>query len=40
MTGDHVTIDVTEVIERHRDVIVRGRYDGTFHKTNLPRSSS
>ena len=36
MTGDHVTIDVTEVIEHHGDVIVRGRYDGTFDKTNLP----
>jgi hypothetical protein len=36
MTGDQVTIDVTEVIEHHGDVIVRGRYDGTFDKTNLP----
>ena len=36
MTGDHVTIDVTEVIEHHGDAIVRGRYDGTFDKTNLP----
>ena len=36
MTGDHVTIDVTEVIEHHGDVIVRGRYDGTFDKANLP----
>ena len=36
MTGDHVTIDVTEVIEHHGDTIVRGRYDGTFDKTNLP----
>jgi hypothetical protein len=36
MTGDHVTIGVTEVIEHHGDVIVRGRYDGTFDKTNLP----
>jgi hypothetical protein len=23
-------------IEHHGDVIVRGRYDGTFDKTNLP----
>jgi hypothetical protein len=36
MTGDHVTIDVTDVIEHHGDTIVRGRYDGTFDKTNLP----
>jgi len=36
MTGDHVTIDVTEVIEHHGDTIVRGRYDGTFDKANLP----
>jgi ketosteroid isomerase-like protein len=36
MTGGHVTIDVTEVIEHYGDVIVRGRYDGTFDKTNLP----
>ena len=36
MTGDHVTIDVTEIIEHHGDVIVRGRYDGTFDRTNLP----
>ena len=36
MTGDHVTIDVTDVINHHGDTIVRGRYDGTFDKTNLP----
>ena len=36
MTGDHVTIDVTEVIEHHGDTIVRGRYDGTYDKANLP----
>jgi hypothetical protein len=24
------------VIEHHGDTIVRGRYDGTFDKTNLP----
>ncbi len=36
MTGDHVSIDVTEVIDHHGDTIVRGRYDGTFDKTNLP----
>jgi hypothetical protein len=36
MTGDQVTIDVTAVIDHHGDTIVRGRYDGTFDKTNLP----
>ena len=36
MTGDQVTIDVTEVIEHHGDAIVRGRYDGDYDKTNLP----
>src|SRR5579884_829869 len=36
LTGDHVSIDVTEVIEHYGDTIVRGRYDGTFDKTNLP----
>jgi hypothetical protein len=36
MVGDHVTIDVTEVIDHHGDTIVRGRYDGDFDKTNLP----
>ena len=36
MVGDRVTIEVTEVIEHHGETIVRGRYDGTFDKTNLP----
>jgi len=36
MTGDHVSIDVTEVIDHYGDTIVRGRYDGTFDQTNLP----
>jgi hypothetical protein len=34
--GDHITIDVTEVLDHHGDTIVRGAYDGTFDKTNLP----
>ena len=34
--GDHVTMDVTEVVDHHGDVIVRARYDGTYDKTNLP----
>jgi hypothetical protein len=36
ITGDSVTMDVTEVIEHHGVTIVRARYDGTFDKTNLP----
>jgi hypothetical protein len=36
MVGDHVTIEVTEVIDHHDQIIVRGRYDGDFDKTNLP----
>ena len=36
MIGDNVTIDVTEVVEHYGDTIVRGRYDGTYDKTNLP----
>lgn len=36
MTGDKVTIEVTEVIDHYGDTIVRGRYDGEFDKTNLP----
>ena len=36
MVGDHVTIEVTEVIDHHGQIVVRGRYDGDFDKTNLP----
>jgi ketosteroid isomerase-like protein len=36
MVGDCVTIEVTEVIDHQGQVIVRGRYDGDFDKTNLP----
>ena len=36
MVGDHVTIEITDVLEHRGDTIVRGRYDGTFDKTNLP----
>jgi ketosteroid isomerase-like protein len=36
MVGDHVTIEVTEVIDHYGDTIVRGHYDGDFDKTNLP----
>lgn len=36
MVGDKVTIDVREVIGHYGDTIVRGAYDGTYDKTNLP----
>jgi hypothetical protein len=36
MVGDNVTIDVTEIIDHYGDTIVRGRYDGTYDKSNLP----
>ena len=36
MVGDSVTIDVREVLDHHGDTIVRGVYDGTFDRTNLP----
>jgi hypothetical protein len=34
--GDHVTMEVLEVIDHYGDIIVRARYDGTYDKTNLP----
>jgi hypothetical protein len=36
MVGDHVNIQVTEVIGHHGQMVVRGRYDGDYDKTNLP----
>ena len=36
IVGDHVTIVVIEAIDHHGLIIVRGRYDGDFDKTNLP----
>jgi hypothetical protein len=36
MVGDSVTIDVREVLDHRGDTIVRGAYDGTFDRTNLP----
>lgn len=37
MVGDHVTIDVREVLDHYGDTIVRGAYDGEYDKTNLPK---
>jgi ketosteroid isomerase-like protein len=36
ITGDHITMEVTEVLEHYGTTIVRARYDGDFDKTNLP----
>ncbi|HET6153005.1 MAG TPA: nuclear transport factor 2 family protein [Marmoricola sp.] len=36
MVGDSVTIDAVEVLDHYGDVILRGRYDGTYDKANLP----
>jgi hypothetical protein len=34
--GDHVTMEVREVVDHYGEIIVRARYDGTYDKTNLP----
>ena len=34
--GDHVTMEVRDVLDHYGDIIVRARYDGTYDKTNLP----
>src|SRR5271167_393236 len=34
--GDHVTMEVREIVDHYGDVIVRAKYDGTYDKTNLP----
>lgn len=34
--GDHVTMEVREIIDHYGDIIVRAAYDGTYDKTNLP----
>jgi len=34
--GDHVTMEVREVIDHYGDIIVRAKYDGTYDKVNLP----
>jgi ketosteroid isomerase-like protein len=36
MVGDHVTMQVREVLDHYGDIIVRARIDGTYDKTNLP----
>jgi hypothetical protein len=34
--GDHVTMQVRQIIDNYGDIIVRARWDGTYDKTNLP----
>jgi len=34
--GDHVTMEVREVIDHYGDTIVRAKFDGTYDKTSLP----
>jgi len=34
--GDHVTMEVREVIDHYGDIIVRAKYDGDYDKSNLP----
>jgi limonene-1,2-epoxide hydrolase len=36
MVGDHVNMELREVVDHYGDTIVRARYDGTYDKTNLP----
>lgn len=36
MVGDNVTIEPVEVLDHYGDTIVRGRYDGSYDKSNLP----
>jgi hypothetical protein len=35
-TGDHVTMEVREVLDHYGETIVRAKFDGTYDKTNLP----
>ena len=36
LVGDHVTMEVREIIDNYGDIIVRAKWDGTYDKTNLP----
>ena len=36
IVGDKVNIEVREVLDHYGDTVVRGAYDGTFDRTNLP----
>jgi len=34
--GDSVTVEPVELLDHYGDIVVRGRYDGTYDKSNLP----
>jgi hypothetical protein len=36
IVGDHVTMEVREIIDNYGDLIVRAKWDGNYDKTNLP----
>lgn len=36
--GDSVSIEPVEIVEHYGDIIVRGRYDGTYDKSQLPET--
>lgn len=36
IVGDHIEMDVREVVEHYGDTIVRAAYEGDFDRTNLP----
>jgi hypothetical protein len=36
LVGDHIEMDVREVLEHYGDTIVRAAYEGDFDRTNLP----
>ncbi|HEX6393866.1 MAG TPA: nuclear transport factor 2 family protein [Acidimicrobiales bacterium] len=36
IVGDHVTMQVREIIDHYGEIIVRAKWDGTYDKTNLP----
>jgi hypothetical protein len=36
IVGDHITMEVREVVDNYGDIIVRAKFDGTYDKTNLP----
>ena len=37
IVGDHVTIEIREVVDHYDETIVRGAYAGDYDKTNLPK---
>jgi hypothetical protein len=36
IVGDHITMQVREIIDHYGDIIVLTKWDGTYDKTNLP----